>query len=152
MEWRQLTAADRDAFERFECANRRYAWSRLIEEMIRERLAGVLELGDKSAVGLFDGAGKLVGIAVWDSSDLAAWRCSIIAVAIGHQRRGYGMQLKQRVIDMARAADASWVYSAVHIDNDPMIELNRKFGAKITHDPDSPEHMLCVIPLFDPST
>ena len=101
-----------------------------------------------SAVGLFDENGALCGVAAWRVYDVmppVLCRSDIVAVALRHQRRGYGRALKQAVLAEAKAAGAVAVASVVHRENSAMIQLNRNLGAVVEDIYDDPDHCRCVI-------
>lgn len=145
---RPLTADDNKALAQFSCRSFAEPWTDLVQEMIREQLAAELRLADDiEARGLWMDD-RLVGVVAW-RLDPASMLCQsiVLAVEIGHRRRGYARRLKQVEIDWARRAGARAIASTVHWDNDPMIELNGSLGGSFTPLPDDPMHLRCIIPL-----
>jgi hypothetical protein len=149
---RELTAADRAALETFTCARVGQAWAEAVQRVIREDLPTQIDLGEVSAVGLFDDHGSLCGVAAWriHSSQVTQTLCrsDVIAVAIGHQRKGYGLALKRAEIERAKTAGAVAVASIVDRRNVAMIELNKRVGAVIG-DADDPADCTCFVSLID---
>jgi ribosomal protein S18 acetylase RimI-like enzyme len=144
---RALTGADRAALARFTCARLGEPWAEAIQQAIRSHLADQVACGAMSALGLFEGD-VLHGVAAWripNTQPPVLCRSDIIAVAIRARRQGYGLVLKQAVLDEARAAGAVAVSSIVHRDNTAMLALNRRFGALVEAYPDDPEHCRCMI-------
>lgn len=84
---RDLTLDDRAALARFTCARIGQPWTELVQSVVRNELANQLEKGHVSAVGLFDDAGGLLGVAAWrvhDTMSPVLCRGDIVAVAVGH--------------------------------------------------------------------
>ena len=69
----------------------------------------------------------------------------VLAVALGHHRRGVGRLLKSEALRLLAASGYDLVTSVVHEDNEPMIQLNASLGAHFERDPANPEYLLCVI-------
>lgn len=145
---RELSADDEPALTTFSCRHFRQPWTEVVEEMIRERLAHALRVGDAQAVGLWRDD-ELLGIAAWriDPDDPSLCRSILVAVAHGNARRGYGRILKEAVLERARLAGAVVVVSIVHWDNDAMIRLNESLGANVERIPGDQDHCRCIIPL-----
>jgi hypothetical protein len=118
--------------------------------VIREDLPDQIDSGEVSALGLFDHDGTLCGVAAWriHASPVTPTHCrsDVIAVAIGHQRQGHGLTLKNAELARARAAGAVAVASIVDRRNVAMIELNKRLGA-VVGDGDDPEDCVCYVSL-----
>jgi hypothetical protein len=145
-EIRPITADDRAALASFSCRSFGEPWSDVIEEMIREDLAHEIERSeDVVARGLWVD-GQLVGVVAWRIDD-ASHRCQglVLAVAIGHQRRGYARRLKLLEIEGARRAGARVVVSTVDWDNEAMLQVNASLGANIERIAGNVSQALCVI-------
>jgi RimJ/RimL family protein N-acetyltransferase len=73
----------------------------------------------------------LVAVAAWNilPGDPVVWRSIVVAVAEGHQRRGYGTRLKGLVVEKARTDGAAAITSVVHRDNLAMWRINEQHGA-----------------------
>lgn len=145
---RPLTAADRELLAAFTCARIGEAWTEAVQEVVRHDLTDQLLAGRVSAVGLFDENDALCGVASWRIYDVippVLCRSDIVAVALRHQRKGYGQMLKEAVMDEAKAAGAVAVSSVVHRDNSAMIHLNRKLGAVVENIQGDLDHCRCII-------
>lgn len=144
---RALTAADRAALAGFTCARLGEAWAETMQETIRHDLADQIAAGIALAVGLFDQGGALCGVAAWRIYDVmppVLCRSDIVAVAVRERRKGYGLALKQAVIDKAKAAGAVAAASIVHRHNSAMLALNRRRGATVEDDPEEKIRTLAV--------
>lgn len=71
----------------------------------------------------------------------------MLAVAIGHQRRGYARALKLAVMERGRSEGCIAVISAVHEDNDAMNRLNRSLGGVAERDESDPSYLVWIIDL-----
>ena len=145
---RPVTESDRLALATFTCRAYREPWTDVIEEMVRDRLADELELGNVDAAGICCDD-ELCGVVAWrlDDSSPPLCRSILLAVRTGHRRRGIGRRLKDHLLVQARVAGAAAVVSLVHWDNDPMIELNVQLGANVERLPGDNDHCRCVIAL-----
>lgn len=116
--------------------------------MIREYLPWELAKGTTEGFGMWDGD-ALRAVAAWtEQGGPLVWRCNVVAVARGWHRHGYGLAMKQAVVDEARSRGCLLVTSLIHRDNDAMLELNKvKFKADCQLDPDDPlkNTMICTI-------
>jgi hypothetical protein len=138
---------DRRQLRAFSCRDFRFPYTDVIEELIRNNLADSVQAGEVSALALCSDS-RICGVTAYvPDLDTGIYQSSILAVQMGYVRRGYGTQLKQAVIDIARQAKAIAVVSDVHYDNDPMINLNVKLGANVVKIPGDLEYRRCVIPL-----
>ena len=121
---RALTSEDVPQLKGFTCADAGH-WAEDIQDVVRTMLpmAGIQSLS------------------AWKGNDLAAlitweekgdtWHSSILAVDRAHRRRGLGEGLKRELLLRARRAGVRIVASSIDVDNDPMIRLNEKLGARI---------------------
>lgn len=116
--------------------------------MVRDNLADSVELGQVSGVCI-EAGGRICAVAAY-TIDAQAKIChsQLLAVQTGSYRRTYGLQLKREIMRLAKEAGARAVVSIVHIDNDPMLELNIKLGASVLRIPGDDDYRQCVIPLF----
>ena len=120
----------------FRCAEYRKPWTEDVEELIRDSLAFSLGTGDLVGLGLWQ-ATSLIAVIAWRESAHEPWYSALLAVATGHQRHGYGRQLKVELLKRAQLSGAEAVYSLIDWDNDSALKLNESLGASITRDPDA---------------
>jgi predicted GNAT superfamily acetyltransferase len=145
---RRLTADDADALAKFSCRRYRQPWTDVVDELVREKLAAAIALGDGEGLGLWVGD-DLVGVAAWRMEGGSPPICHsiVVAVRVGAQRSGHGKRLKRAMIEQATAVGAAVVVSMVHWDNDAMIALNAAFGANVERIPGDYEYCRCVVAL-----
>lgn len=148
MQIRPLGEADRTALTTFACARLGEPWAEAVQQSIRDDLSDELAEGRISAVGLFEDT-RLCGVAVWRifPGTPILCRAYTIAVAVGAQRKGYGRELKQAVLEAARLAGAVAVSSIVDRRNIAMLRLNEALGARIEYREDEPDTCYCFITL-----
>ena len=98
---------------------------------------------------MFTDDGTLTGVVAWTHPpkfpDLV--QIPVLAVAIGHQRRGYGRALKTAVMDRARSEGSVGVISTVHEDNDAMNRLNNTLGGIAERDSTDHSYLVWIIDL-----
>jgi GNAT superfamily N-acetyltransferase len=82
--------------------------------------------------------------AIDDDTDDAHIKITALAVVHAHRRQGIATALKLSVIDIAAARGINLVWSDVHRQNKPMLELNAKLDVEVEPDPDEVEYMMCV--------
>lgn len=145
-----LDQSHRDQLAAFSCANYRMPHTAVVEELVRERLTAE-RTTDRALKAVGAWTASLDGLAVWriESGDVTICRSILLAVRNGARKRGLGSLLKRTVIDAARAAGAIAVVSHVHWDNDPMLNLNIRFGANIERIPGDRDYARCTIPVHD---
>lgn len=143
---RRLTTADIPSLESFECAVYREPWTQDVQTMIREYLPREVTIGRVRSLGTWD-KDKLIAVAAWSEQQPQVWRNHVLAVAVGHHRRGHGLELKKAVLAEARLNGCLLVISLVHFDNVGIIRINEILGARIEHDPDDPRRntLICTI-------
>lgn len=146
---RDLTSGDAATFSRFECRTFGEPWSGEAQRQIREQLPYELGVGAVLAIGLWTDEDVLVGVAVWSRHEpaLDVAVIPVLAIALGHHRRGYGRLLKTEVLARARAAGCVVAISAVHEGNEAMLMLNHSLGATIERDAAYPTYFNCSIDL-----
>lgn len=133
---RRLTGADRDLIRGFNCVWFPRRWEELLPELVEMVADGLAEGDGISALGAFVGE-ELVGVAGWraDPDEASTWTVPLVAVRLGHQRKGLGKVLKLAVLDEARSAGIEYVVSRVHSENEPMLNINSALGAELIREP-----------------
>lgn len=119
MEIRDLTAHDTRALEQFTCRVIGQPWSQIIDEMITDKLAYSIEVGETVAIGAWQND-SLIGVAAW-RAERRRWHVAVLAVATGAKRHGIGSALKSRVLDLARSSGVEAVTSYVDWNNEAML-------------------------------
>ena len=144
-----LGPGDAPALARFECRSFGEPWSAQVQELIRNELPEAIARGVTNGIGLWSDAGELVGVVAWlqmdGNPDVAS--IPVLSVAVGHHRQGYGLTLKTEVLARARRAGCVVALSSVHEDNEPMLRLNQRLGARLERDPAHPTYLDCTIDL-----
>lgn len=120
----------------FRCAEYRKPWTEDVEELVRESLAFSLGAGDLVGIGLWQST-SLIAVIAWREFVDEPWYSALLAVATGHQRHGYGRQLKVELLNRAELSGAKAVYSLIDWDNDSALKLNQSLGASIERDPEA---------------
>ena len=129
----------------FQCRRFKEPWTELAELMIQEYLVDDLLVERAAAIGLIDEE-KLVAVLVWSQvGNPAEWESNVLATASGHTRRGHAERLKRVLLDLAADIGVESIRSVVHVDNAPMIQLNRKLGAEFARDPTDRRYLMCRI-------
>lgn len=139
----------REELARFRCAGSRAEWQVEVEEAIQSHLIDHLENHPRyAALGGWRN-GELVAIATGEPrpEDPAVWTSNLIAVALGHRRRGYGRRMKEELIGVALMAGARVIVSRVAFDNHPMLELNKALGADLKLERPGGRYIVCTISL-----
>jgi ribosomal-protein-alanine N-acetyltransferase len=116
---RPLAAGDLDAIEEIERRAYPTPWSR---SMFASELAKPTSI----CLGAFEGE-DLVGYVV-NSRYVDAWHVMNVAVDPGHQRRGVGTQLLERLFDLTRDDERRGYTLEVRVSNDEAIHLYEKLG------------------------
>ena len=129
--YRKLNYSDANALRSFECAEAGH-WAIEIQEAIRTEVAD-RAIAAPYGHGAFFGT-KLVGVSTWEIApeNPKIWRSSIIAVHREHRRQGIATTLKKQLLALARQAGAVEVWSKIDFDNDAMMLLNSRLGARTT--------------------
>lgn len=146
---RDLTPGDWATLNRFECRTFGEPWSGEAQRQIREQLPHEIAAATVQAIGFWVDDDVLVGVAVWRrrDEDLDVAVIPVLAVALGHHRRGYGRLLKTEVLTRARDAGCVVAISAVHEGNEAMLILNHSLGAVTRRDDAYPSYFNCSIDL-----
>ncbi len=145
MEIRELTPDHGALLAAFRCASTDEHYAQTAELMVTENLEPCLRLDPNlSAIGGWVDD-ELVAVAAWvtDGQAPPTWTLAVLAVALGHKKRGYGREMKLEVLGRALGAGVRTVVSVVHEDNSPMHWLNRNLpGGTFERDPVHPEYFL----------
>ncbi|HEY8547876.1 MAG TPA: GNAT family N-acetyltransferase [Acidimicrobiales bacterium] len=144
-----LDASHADLLRSFSCRRLGEPWTVVIDEAICRHVAP--HLGRRlHGVGLVVDD-RLCGVAVWRTPPTqgappppATWEICYLATHTSHARRGYARHLKIEVLRRARAAGIKQVISYVDWDNQAMLSLNEKLGARRARIPCDDRYALCV--------
>ncbi|MFN0090808.1 MAG: GNAT family N-acetyltransferase [Acidimicrobiales bacterium] len=145
---RELNASDEPALRRFQCRTLGEPWTAAVQDLIRGHLPDSIAGGHAQGLGLWDDD-SLIGVVAWTEvhGNPGAAAIPVVAVAIGHQRRGHGRRLKSEALRRLHGSGHDIVTSAVHEDNEAMLRLNQSFGARFERDSGNPSYLTCVINL-----
>jgi RimJ/RimL family protein N-acetyltransferase len=129
----------------FRCRRYKQPWTEPPEFMIRQHVVGELLADRAEAIGVLHGQ-KLVAVLAWSEvGDPPVWESNVLATAEGSARRGHAERLKRVLLELAADVGVSTVRSVVHVNNTPIITLNKKLGAEFTRDPTNRNYLICEI-------